>query len=314
MQIATANQLPALLPALGFPPEAAAVELDQHGCSVPGCLRRPRLRIGSRGACGRGHLEFILRDSLAAEYARAARTRLRLNPVFPVGQILLRVGAVTEAALADALRAQERAGAGRVGAWLRQQAGLGEHALAAALAAQQSCPVLSLDEWRPDASLAPQFILEQCGGIPLRHSGNPGLIAVAFEDAGCPELLRALERVHACRVTQGVLPATLFWEAARSWLALRQPPAKSLGALALDACPEILSSFLMDADARAASLAVLGDQLWLRYAPGDEGRERSLVCTLVEGAGLGAGLGANLEANLGAVAVEDAAAALGQTA
>ncbi len=272
--MAAAEQTPAS--AVSFRPDAA-LRVSREHCAILGCPHQARIRVNGKGACGHHHLEHLLRGSMALEQARRAKTRSRTSAVPPVGQVLLRAGTVTEAALADALRAQERAGTGRIGAWLRQQSGLCERALAAALAVQQGCPVLSLEDWSPEPGLAPQVFFEHCSGIPLRGRAAPGLLAVAFEDKSSPELVRALELMHACRVVQGVLPATAFWEAAREWLALRQMPKLELAGAPETFCPATLGRLLLDAGAHSASVAVLHDRIWLRYAV-EERREHDLVC------------------------------------
>lgn len=274
------NGLETPLPAV-HPQAGVASGAGLESCCIASCLRPARVWVNQQGACGRGHLALVLRAGLASEKLRNAKERLRLRSALPVGQLLLRAGSVNEASLAEALRAQERAGAGRLGAWLRQQSGLGEHALAAALAAQHGCAVLSLAEWEPESSLAPAVFFEQCGGIPLRGRAPSGSLAVAFEDEGSPEMLRALARIHGRPVMQGILPATGFWEAARTWLALRQPAVRALEAVPFSMCAEACSAVLHEADARSAWFAVLGDRVWLRYMTAGGLSDHTVVCATV---------------------------------
>ncbi len=251
-------------------------------CAVFGCADQSRLRLDGKGACGRPHLSLLLRARAAEEQISAARARLAVLPVLPVGTILARAGSITEPQLAAALRTQETTGSGKLGAWLRQQTGLCEEALGAALAAQQRLPSLALDRFDPAgaAPALPRPLVERFGAVPFSAADKS--VVFAFEDRADPGLLGAVRRMHGRDASAGVLPATAFWQAMRASLAVRLPAAVECEAASPDQLTELLSHVLVRAGACAASLVAVRDTFWLRFTREGSSAPRDVVCTLAE--------------------------------
>ncbi len=236
-------------------------------CSVPGCGGDGRFSLNSRAACSLGCLETLMRSTMLEEQTYATEASLKLRTRVRIGSILVDQGVITEAQLERALRAQMSAGAGRLGCWLKQQGNLSEADFAAALAIQWRCPVFRLGTFSPGemTSLLPRWLVEDRGAIPLRLSGQPQRLALAFEDHVDHELIQAMERMLGIGVDPGLLTASDFWHATRELLSVRFPLAARQQVISLDGMVEALSRALAEAGAGIARMVVIQGSCWLRF-------------------------------------------------
>ncbi len=258
---------------------------DGARCAAEGCGKGAELHLAGKGVCGAGHLALLMRDAIAKEQRYAARAYLRVRQRIPIGQVLLRQGAITEPALAKALCMQEAAGAGRIGSWLRQTACLTEEALTDALAAQEGCGVLpSCGTGLSGVTHAvPRPLLERLGGVPVLLDGSPTQLTLAFESRIDFGLLRAVEQMHGIRAAYGLLPGMAFWQAKRDALGVAPVPVEEWEADSVEAMAAQMSRKLVESRASAAALVAVRGCYWLRFIPGGAPKPCDLLCGLVGG-------------------------------
>ena len=236
-------------------------------CAAPNCGGEGRYTLNGSSACSRSCLEILMRSALLKKQMQTAEGSPKSRTHVRIGSILVDQGVITEAQLERALRAQMAAGAGRLGCWLKQQSNLSEADFTAALAIQWRCPVLRLGTFSAAemASVLPRWMAEEGGAIPLRLSGQPQRLTLAFEDHIDDEITQAVEQMLGIGVDPGLLTASEFWQATRELLTVRYPPAARLRATSLDGMVEALSQALSETGAATARMVMIEGNCWLRF-------------------------------------------------
>ncbi len=283
-------------------------------CSVQGCEGVGRYRVNELAACSSECLEQLLRGVVLEEQAFATAAALKAGPRVQIGRILIEQGTITEPQLERALRSQQAAGAGRLGCWLKQQVHLPEADFTAALSIQWRCPVFRLGTFNAGRMISylPRPLVEEHGALPLRLTGTPARLSIAFEDHIDYELIHAAERMHGISVDAGLLTAPDFWQVTRNLLELRPPAIPILQAPSHDCMAQALSRALTQAPIAEARLVVVYGCFWLRawLRPGSQAAPHAgfvdLLCS-PSGAGVGAldgedATGALTRAMLGTIA------------
>jgi hypothetical protein len=236
-------------------------------CAAPGCGGDGRYTLNGSSACSRRCLDILMRSALLRKQTQTTEAPPKSRTHVRIGSILVDQGIITEGQLERALRAQMAAGAGRLGCWLKQQSNLSEADFTAALAIQWRCPVLPLGTFSAIemASTLPRWMAEEGGAIPLRLSGQPQRLTLAFEDHINDEITQAVEQMLGIGVDPGLLTASEFWQATRELLTVRYPPAARLRASSLDGMVEALSHALSETGATTARMVMVQGKCWMRF-------------------------------------------------
>jgi hypothetical protein len=236
-------------------------------CAAPGCGGKGRYMLNGSSACSRSCLEVLIRSALLRKQTQTAEGSPKSRTHVRIGSILVDQGVITEAQLERALRAQMAAGAGRLGCWLKQQSNLSEADFTAALAIQWRCPVFRLGTFSAVemASVLPRWMAEEGGAIPLRLSGQPQRLTLAFEDHIDDEITQAVEYILGIGVDPGLLTASEFWHATRELLSVRYPPAARIPVTSLNGMVEALSHALSETSAAVARMGIIQGNCWLRF-------------------------------------------------
>ena len=254
-------------------------------CSAPGCVRQASLEINGQSACSQPCLERLLRSAVIEEQAHAAGAALMTRSRVRIGRILIDQGIISEAQLERALRSQQAAGAGRLGCWLKQQVELPETEFTSALSIQWRCPVFRIGTFAPAemASWLPRPLAENHGAVPLRVSGSPQRLALAFEDHVDFELVQTMERMLGVGIDPGLLTATEFWQGTRELLGVRFPPVVRVESPSADRMIEAMARALFQANAREARIVAIQGSFWLRFWTGATGAgpaARDVLCAI----------------------------------
>jgi hypothetical protein len=194
-------------------------------------------------------------------WSASAHHRHRL----PLGLTMLEQGWITADQLREALRAQRRAGGGRLGHWLMQHQGIREEMVTRAVGLQWSSPVLSFEFHEPESltSLLPRLFIDAYGALPLRvTAGN--VLYLGFEDRLDPMLALSLARVTGFRVESGLVQESLFIQARTRMLNARFPQATLIDGMSEAAIAGAFAHAVEKARPVAAQLVRVRDFLWLR--------------------------------------------------
>ena len=160
-------------------------------------------------ACLRSIMSRAVRREMGEGHAQSPATLHRHR--VPLGLVLLAQGWITQPQLQQALAAQRQAGEGRIGSWLMSECGLREERVTLALSLQWSCPVLPVDGFEPErmARIAPRFLVETLGLLPLRIAGAR-ILYVGSEDSIDASAAFALERMTGLRVESGLVNGSSY--------------------------------------------------------------------------------------------------------
>jgi hypothetical protein len=221
--------------------------------------------IEGRWSCSPECTRQLVRSALAREWSGGVPTASIVYPHrVPLGLLLLSRGVITREELRRALDRQRAAGRGRLGEWLGSLGAADEREIAAALAAQWNCPVLSLENYQPQAlaSFVPGLFLELCEALPVRFSGR--ILYLAFESSIDPCLLLAVEKMTGARVEAGILPDSEFRRARSSWRAAAPPPKRLLEVRDIETLTATVAGMVEEAAPLEARLARVRDYFWLR--------------------------------------------------
>jgi hypothetical protein len=144
--------------------------------------------------------------ALAAPRSAARRSRL------PLGLILLSQGEITSEQLRDALERQRAAGSGKLGEWLIRMGAVGEPQVAAAVAAQQGCPLFPMQEPQcvPAKMYWPEPLIQRYRAVPVFHNRAQSSLYVGFLERVDHAFLLSLEQMLRCRTQPCILPEAAY--------------------------------------------------------------------------------------------------------
>jgi hypothetical protein len=183
----------------------------------------------------------------------------------PLGLAMLEQGWITTGQLRQALDAQKRAGAGRLGYWLVRHEGVSEQLVTRALGLQWSCPVLPLEFHDSEglAVLAPRLFVDAFGALPLRVAAGK-LLYLGFEDRLDPVVALAIERMTGLCVESGLVQESMFGPAHARMLKAKFPAVELIEAVSEPAVIHALARSIERTRPVESRLVRVHDCLWLR--------------------------------------------------
>lgn len=229
-----------------------------------------------------------LRSAVMRELGGAEAPRTDHRHRIPLGLLMLEHGWITHAQLRKALEAQKKAGTGRLGYWLVRQGATNETSITRAIAAQWSCPVLSLESHDPAEASAviPRLFVDAFGALPLRGAAGRTLY-LGFEESLDPALALAIERMTGLRVESGIVPESCFRPAHAQMLKAKFPSVELIEAVSAAAAAIAFARSIERARPIASRLVKVHECLWLRtwQRPqngllAEHGSVRDIICLI----------------------------------
>jgi len=130
----------------------------------------------------------------------------------PLGLVLLSQGDITAGQLREALQRQKEAKKGKIGEWLVGMGAISEQQVRAALAVQQGCPLLNLQQpqWL-DARLDwPMSLVRRYRAVPVFHDPARSLLYVGSLDTVDRSFLYSVEQILRCRTEPCIIPTSAY--------------------------------------------------------------------------------------------------------
>jgi len=257
--------------------EGQAPSLFSH-CANPRCAtgwiqlwRNRRVpNFEGRWACSPECMKALVASAVRREAAACEAGASVHEHRVPLGLMLVEQGCLTEDQLRTALEGQRQAGNGngerlRLGKWLVVNGLLSEMTLIRILAAQWSCPVLSLDGFLAEetASAVPPFLAEACGVVPVRLVQRK-LLYVAFAGRVDRSLSYAVERMTGLRVTSGLVRDAEFAAAQRRYREVPAPGMRFLETATAAALARSATKLIEREKPADARLVRIHEYYWLR--------------------------------------------------
>jgi hypothetical protein len=178
---------------------------------------------------------------------------------------MLKQGWISAAQLRRGIEAQRAAGGGMLGGWLVRSEGVPEEMVTRALGLQSCCPVLSVDQFDPDAMTAflPRLFVDAFGALPLRAASGQ-LLYLGFEERLDPGLALAVERMTGMRVESGLVQGSRFRAAHTRMLAAKFPQVELIEAGSEPAAAQAFARSIEKIRPLNARLVRAHECLWLR--------------------------------------------------
>ena len=142
-----------------------------------------------------------------------ARTRPTPKPNrLPLGLVLLSQGDITSEQLRQALAMQCSAQSGRIGQWLIRMGAVSEEQVINALATQQGCPVFAPSEPQslPATMHWPQPLTETYCAVPVFYNRAQSALYVGFLEGVDHGFLYSVEQMLRCRTEPCIIPPSVF--------------------------------------------------------------------------------------------------------
>lgn len=207
-------------------------------------------------------LAAVRREGFGGDVAPSSRYVHRI----PLGLTLLEQGYLSHDQLREALGHQrETTGAAPLGRWLVESGVLSETVLTRALGTRWGCPLLPLDDYRPEevATAMPRFLSELVETVPVRVSGDR-LLYLAFAGDVDRSLSYAMERVLGLRVMAGVARDSEFRAAQARYAGTPAPRARLLEASESRGLAQAIARLIETEKPAEARLARVHECCWLR--------------------------------------------------
>ena len=244
--------------------------------------RRPifEAQWGCSGRCVlaivQGAVRRELGDGGTTESAAPHRHRV------PLGLMMLAQGWITHAQLQKALAAQRENGTGRIGDWLMSECGLEAAQIVRGLSMQWGCPVLTIEDFSPEAMalVMPKLFIEKFGVLPLRVAGSR-ILYLGFSDRLDASAAFATEQMTELKVESGVVEGAPFEAARDRLLACDGVEMKLEAPLDKDAMAAKITAILEQNQPIASRLVRVHQYYWLRVwlESGTLGKSGSLPVT-----------------------------------
>jgi hypothetical protein len=200
----------------------------------------------------------------------------------PLGLMMLAQGWITHAQLQRALTAQRESGTGRIGDWLMSECGLEAAQIVRGLSMQWGCPVLSIEDFSPEAMalVMPKLFVEKFGVLPLRVAGSR-ILYLGFADRLDASAAFATEQMTELKVESGVVEGAPFEAARDRLLACDGVEMKLEAPVDKDAMAAKVTAILEQNQPIASRLVRLHQYYWLRVwlESGTLGKSGSLPVT-----------------------------------
>lgn len=221
--------------------------------------------LDGKWACSPACMWEIAQAAVVREAGGLRASRPAHQHRVPFGLVLLSRSIITQEQLRKALEAQRKAGAGRLGEWLRRQKAIDEEHVARALSAQWNCPVLA---GVPHDSVAmaptlPRLLIDSFGAVPLRLAGRE-ILYVAFEDKIDRCLVLAIERMLGLKVEAGVLRDSEFDLARQGILRAPFPKTRLLEVANMRGLVHAVAETLEERKPARSRIVRTGNYFWLR--------------------------------------------------
>lgn len=181
--------------------------------------------LDGRDACSAACLLRTLRARLLREIKTShAESPAEHAYRVPLGLLLLSRGCISAGQLESALISQREAGSGRIGEWLRREAGVSAEMITRALAEQWGCPVLDLKEYRAQLTSIPRELIEQYRLIPLPSPAR-GIIYLASDRRVEPAVSYAVQHMTGMRAQPVAVSEDAFSDARAKAVQVHAPAA-----------------------------------------------------------------------------------------
>jgi len=147
-------------------------------------------------------------EQVSASGPRPARQTKRL----PLGLVMLSQAEITAEQLRQALSLQRSVGNGRIGEWLVRMGAVTEEQVINALAAQQGCPVFAprMVQSLPATMHWPQPLSGDYRAVPVFYSEAQSSLYVGFLETVDHGLLYSVEQMLRCRTEPCIVPASVY--------------------------------------------------------------------------------------------------------
>ncbi len=142
-----------------------------------------------------------------------ARTRPTPKPNrLPLGLVMLAQGEITSEQLRQALAMQNYTRSGKIGQWLVRMGAVSEEQVTNALARQQGCPVFAPGEPQPlpPDMHWPQPLTEIYRAVPVFYNPAQSALYVGFLEGLDHAFLYSVEKMLNCRTEPCIIPPSVF--------------------------------------------------------------------------------------------------------
>jgi Type II secretion system (T2SS), protein E, N-terminal domain len=191
----------------------------------------------------------------------------------PLGLLMISRGQLTNQRLRSALEAQRQVGRQRLGEWLEKLGFATEQQVAAALAQQWACPVLTPQANCDPASLRllPYHLLEVSRMLPVQFVPSTRMFHLAFCDGIDYSALYAIEQMLECR-TQACLASRNAVARVLQLIGHERRPGELLFEGSRDASEmaRITCGYVLKLGAQAVRLVGCGSFIWARLSTGPD--------------------------------------------
>ena len=259
----------------GSSPLAALATLPR--CANPFCLRPPSLwqRWWARheGTWLEGNWYCspdCFYEGLCQHLENTGKAKLHLKPApnrLPLGLVLLSRGEITPQQLRQALAMQRSTRSGRVGQWLIKMGAISEAQVTQALAAQQGCPVFDPHELQslPETMHWPLTLTETYRAVPVFCNRPQANLFVGFLEAVDHSFLYSVERMLQCRTEPCIVSPSVFRRNAE-----REAPSRESETIVIQhrqsnfEMAQAIANYAQQVRAERCAMAWCGHHLWIR--------------------------------------------------
>ena len=154
-------------------------------------------------------------DGLCQRLENAGTLKLRRTAKpnrLPLGLVMLSRGEITAEQLRQALEMQRSTQSGKIGQWLVKMGAVLEDQVTNALAAQQGCPVFGLREMPPLPATMhwPRPLIEAYRAVPVFYNPAQSALYVGFLEGVDHSFLYSVEQMLQCRTEPCIIPTSVF--------------------------------------------------------------------------------------------------------
>ncbi len=130
----------------------------------------------------------------------------------PLGLVMLSRGEITAQQLRQALEMQRSTRSGRIGQWLVRMGAVVEEQVTNALAAQQGCPVFAPPETQslPATMHWPGPLIDIYRAVPVFYTPAQSTLYVGFLEGVDHSFLSSVEQMLQCRTEPCIIPPSVF--------------------------------------------------------------------------------------------------------
>lgn len=185
----------------------------------------------------------------------------------PLGLVLLSRAEITAEQLRQALAMQRSSGGGKIGQWLVRMGAVSEEQVTNALAAQQGCAVFAPQETQllPATMHWPPSLIEAYRAVPVFFNPAQSTLYVGFLEGVDHAFLYSVEHMLQCRTQPCIIPAPVFQKSIES-----QSPSLTSETIVIQQrqnsfeMAQTITNYAQQVRAEHCAITFCGGRLWIR--------------------------------------------------